>query len=367
MLAVALALALTGAVVAGCQSSGDPGRTPIGQTSTAEVSASPSGDTGVSTALMTETRSPKAVLPSKAGYIWVYQADSSFTGSTAYQFNSAGGAITVGYQGGGRYRVTFAGLGDSGGAAHAQSYGPGGGYCTIETSEAVGPDQVVDVACFDPSGAPADSMFVANFAAGSQDATRFSYLRADQPSRAEAYRPAATHSYDSVAAGELTVRRTDLGRYEAHLPASAVLPTQPHTFQVTAYGSASQCKLTGFHPTTRKANVACRTATGTYTDTRFTLSFAADGSFLGRSDRRHAEYAADSAGVSSPSVGVYVIRATGLGQAKGQVVAQATGSNASYCHVVGWTAVGADLDARVACFDPGGIPASATFTLGITW
>jgi hypothetical protein len=362
---VALAFALSGGA-AGCRSSGDdPGRTPIGQTSAVEVSASPSG--AAPTAPMSETRPPKATLASKAGYIWVYQADSSFTGSTAYQFNSAGGAISVAYQGGGRYRVTFAGLGDNGGAAHAQAYGPSGNYCTVESSVAAGPDQLVDVSCFDPSGAPADSMFVTNFAAGSQDAVRFSYLRADQPSSTEAYRPAAPHSYDSIAPGELTVRRTDLGRYEAHLPAGGVAPADPHTFQITAYGSAGLCKLAGFDPATRKAQVTCRTAGGAHVDTRFTLSFSAAGSYLGRSDRQHAEFTADSQGVSSPSVGVYVVRATGLGQAKGQVVALATGANSTYCHVAGWTVVGADLDARVACFDPGGIPASAAFTLGVTW
>jgi hypothetical protein len=314
-----------------------------------------------------ESRLPKATLASKAGYIWVYQADGSFTGSTAFQLNSAGGAITVGYQGAGRYRVTFAGLGDAGGVAHAQAYGPSGHYCTIEASAAVGPDQQIDVACFDPSAAPADSTFVMNFAVGSENDVRFSYLRADQPNSAEAYPPDAAHRYDSVASGELTVRRTDLGRYEVYLPAAGVRSSDPYTFQITAYGTASQCKLAGFEPATRKAQVACRTAGGTHVDTRFALSFAAGGSYLGRADRRFAQFTEASEGVTTRSAGVYVVRAAGLGQAKGQVVALATGPNATYCHVAGWTVVGTDLDMRVACFDPGGIPASATFTLGVTW
>jgi hypothetical protein len=366
-LRLALAALLAGTLAA-CGDAGDPTGAPSPQTTLAAAQSSQAaGSPSAVPSPVNETRPPKATQPSKAGYLWVFQADGSFTAATAYQFNSAGGPITVEHQGTGQYRVTYAGLGDPGGVAHAQAYGSAGDFCAVQGWAPNGPDQQVDVACFDPGGAPADRTFVTNFAAGSQDTVRFSYLVADQPNNAARYQPAAARRYDDVAPAETTARRTDLGRYEVHLPAAVRQPGEPYTVQITAYGSAGHCKLSTLDEATGTALVACRSAGGSYVDTRFALSYAAGGSHLGRSDRRFAEYTSASTGVTSPSEGTYVIRATGLGQARGQVVALATGADDGYCHVAGWTVVGADLDMRVACFEPGGVAASGDFLLGVTW
>src|SRR5690606_30184264 len=94
------------------------------------------------------------------------------------------------------------------------------------------------------------------------------------------------------------------------------------------------------------------------------LSFSSAGSFLGRGDRRYGEYTGTSDGVANPGPGIYTVRAAELGEARGQVVAVATGTSSTYCHVRNWQPAGGDLAMTVVCFNPGGAAASSAFTLG---
>jgi len=310
--------------------------------------------------------SPHSTLASKVGYVWVDQPANTYTASTAYQYNSSGGAIDITHSATGVYQVRFVGLADPGGVAHAQAYGPTSNYCAIMSWSDAGSDQTVSVRCYDAAGSLADSRFTANFAVGSMGAARFSYLWADQPGSTAKYKPRAEYRYDAVSSSGITVQRTNAGRYEVFLPAAGPQLAGAWTFQVTAYGSPALCKLAGFSASNRKAQVACRNAAGSFQDTRFALTFASSGSLVGRTDRPYGAFSEANDGVENPSTGNYSIRVPGLGQDKGQAVAVARGTFSTYCHVAGWNAAGADLDVDIVCFNPGGAAASSSFELAVT-
>jgi hypothetical protein len=329
----------------------------------ASTSPSPGGGGGGGTS----DPPPHSTIANKAGYTWVYQAAASYPSATPYQYNSAGGAISINHTGTGRYIVTFGGLADTGGVAQAQAYGSTSDYCTVDSWYPAGANQNVAVSCFTASGQYDDSRFVVSFAVGSQGSARFSYLWAEQATNTATYHPSASYRYDAVNSGAITVHRVSTGQYQVYLPAAGPELSDPWTIQVTAYGSRFLCKLASFTVSTRKAVVACRDANGFLADTKFSLSFASESSLLGRGDRRYGEGSSASDGVQNPSSGVYVVRLQQLGADLGQVVAIASGSASTYCHVGSWGSAGADLDVHVNCYNPGGALASSQFLVAATW
>ena len=309
---------------------------------------------------------PHSTIASKVGFVWDSQPASSYTAASAYQYNSAGGAISVAHNGTGNYKVTFAALGTQGGIAHAQAYGSAANFCSVTSWGPSGSDEVVSVACYDQNGTAADAYFTASFAVGSMGSARFSYLWAEQATATAKYQPSAGYRYDAVSSSGITVQRRDVGRYDVYLPAAGPQLHDPWTFQVTAYHNPYLCKLASFTASTRKAQVACRDAGGFFRDSRFALSFASSGSFLGRTDRHFGDVSETSDGVENPSTGVYAVRVAGLGGDKGQAVAVARGTASTYCHVKSWGSSGADLRVNVVCFNPGGAAASSGFEVAAT-
>jgi hypothetical protein len=101
----------------------------------------------------------------KVGYVWAdQQSTASYTPSASYQYSSAGLTNTITRSSTGVYRVTFPGLGTSGGHPEVTSYGPSSSTtrCKI-ASWAGGTAESVNVLCFDAAGAPADSRYVVTF------------------------------------------------------------------------------------------------------------------------------------------------------------------------------------------------------------
>src|SRR4051794_32255755 len=96
------------------------------------------------------------------GYAWGYQpATAVYVATSGYEFNSAGGPITIVRSGAGDYRVTFGGLAFAGGVAHVSAYGPANSdFCTVSGWGTSGADEVARIRCFDGLGAASDSMFV---------------------------------------------------------------------------------------------------------------------------------------------------------------------------------------------------------------
>ncbi len=97
-------------------------------------------------------------LPSREGalaYAYV-KADASVPSS--YQFNSAGGAITASNSGPGRYSVTVPGFGTAG-TVQVSAYGWDARHCVVLNWGSSGTNGLVNVRCYDDTGALADSAF----------------------------------------------------------------------------------------------------------------------------------------------------------------------------------------------------------------
>jgi hypothetical protein len=339
-----------------------------GATGGASPSAGPSPSP--STAASADPLGPVThpAVANKSGYVWASSPSAAtFTATNAYHYNSTGGAVTIARSSTGRYAVTFAGLGDPGGVAHASAYGTNSNFCNVVSWVPSGADEVVSVACYTADTSPVDTTFVANFAVGHQAGAHFSYLWNEQASSTAQHVPATTYRYDSTG-HDPWIRKIATGRYRVFLPASYDEQSEPYTFQVTAYGANTfRCHLAAAYVAPGTHEIQCRDALGTLYDTRFSLSFSAEGSIIGRTDLRYGDYTEAAAGVTSPSTGVYSVSADGLDADRGQVVVDARGNTPNYCHVGDWNVSGTALNMTVRCFAPSGAPANTGFTLGVTW
>ncbi|MEM1117417.1 MAG: T9SS type A sorting domain-containing protein [Bacteroidota bacterium] len=91
---------------------------------------------------------------------------ASYTPSSNRTFSQNGGAVRPARTGTGVYTMTFEGLGGrgvSGGHAQVTAFSQTGGYCTIRSWGSGTDDVLVNVDCFDASGAPADQEYLLLF------------------------------------------------------------------------------------------------------------------------------------------------------------------------------------------------------------
>lgn len=264
----------------------------------------------------------------------------------------------------GSYRVRFGGLGTAGGIAHATAYGPTNDFCVVAGWEPDGDAELVRVRCYGPTGQPADTLFVANFAAGSAGTGRVSYLMADRPTDSR-YQPDPRHRYDST--GRVAwVERTATGRYEVSVPASAGVPGGSQFYQVSAVGAAAHCKLSALPSSLGVQGVTCRDPSGEPVDARFSLSFSWLTSFVGRTDRDygHLHLGPDRA---SSGTGEYDVWWDQNGDAY-QVVAYAAGSSDAHCHVLGWSAIETIPVSTVRCWSAStDLPTTSPYVTGAIW
>ncbi|MGH2386321.1 MAG: S-layer homology domain-containing protein [Candidatus Limnocylindria bacterium] len=94
------------------------------------------------------------------GYAWADDPTSaSYTPSTLYSYNSAGGPITITRSGTGVYRVTFEDLPLNNGNIQVTKYGAGAGICNVGSWGGSG----VTVRCYDMTGDPADFLYTVTF------------------------------------------------------------------------------------------------------------------------------------------------------------------------------------------------------------
>ncbi|MEV6342673.1 hypothetical protein [Actinoplanes sp. NPDC051851] len=302
------------------------------------------------------------------------------------QCNSAGSANTVERRETGRYVVRFAGLGVSGGTAEVTPATGDDRICTLPDWQADGPDEIVQVDCFDRSGARADSGFAARFV--HLDGDPGAYLLSGDPGRAS-QTVADDYSYNS-AGGTNSVDREDVGSYVAYFgrQESVLDDAVGGTVKVSAVGeSAAVCGVERWYPYPDGrylgVRVRCRDTGGRPVDTRFAVTFSArlgstpddpvQGAYLWADRASEARYtpretyqfnakgAANT--VTRDAVGEYRVRLPGFAaESGGQVQLTAFDSPAS-C-VVAEVARHADFhEVRVLCRAPSGAPADTPFTL----
>jgi hypothetical protein len=375
LIAVAAALGTVGALAA-CGGSNNPSpQQSAGPDETVgghlgEADGPSASTTGTSTTPppppVTPPPVPDSTVPSKVGYVWGYDSTMAvYVAAGSYNFNSSGGPITITRQSAGKYFVSFAGLADPGGVAHAQAYGSNN-YCNIDSWSPVGPAQNVYLSCRNPAGTLTDSQFVASFASGRMGKARFSYLWANDASTAAKYAPDSGYAYDAIDSAGLSVQRTGTGKYDVYIPAGGPNLPNPWTVQVTAYATDARCKLASYSESSRTAQVNCRTPAGALVDARFSLTFASDGSAVGRTDRKYGFYADNEGDATNTSTGQYAVKAAGNGGSGGQVMVTARSGDSTYCVVGGWGVNGADMTITIRCYDPSGAPVNGGFEVALT-
>ncbi|WP_436529579.1 hypothetical protein [Actinoplanes sp. HUAS TT8] len=294
----------------------------------------------------------------------------------AGQCNSAGSENRVERTGVGRYRVTFGRLGADGGAAEVTPVTEDDRICTLPDWRPDGDDERVEVACFDRSGAAADTGFSARYWYRRGGDETAAYLRLGDPGRSSQAVEDA-YSYNS-AGGINSADRDDVGSYVIYL--GRLEQASGGTVKVTAVGDAAAvCGVEQWfaYPEGNYlvVRVRCRDGGGQAVDSRFAVSFAvglgdgARGAYL-RADRASEAgytatgvYSFNSAGqsnsVTRSAVGDYRVSLPGVLGDGGNVQVTSYGGDA----VCVTTPRDQNSGVRVVCRGPGGMPVDAPFVL----
>ncbi|MGY0231440.1 hypothetical protein [Longispora urticae] len=290
--------------------------------------------------------------------------------------------ITVTHTGTGTYTVRLPDLADDGGVAHTTAYRTQyrGRSCLVADHRAAGPDELVDVRCFDQNGALVDWWFTLFFGA---------------PSGGPA--PQATVRYDGAdatgynSAGRVNrVVRDGPGRYRAVLP-GAPFAADRGFVDVTAWatGAPVRCQPQGSRPVGAEleVSVACyriaSAAVPVPVDAPWLLTYV-DGSGLHHAPGAPAGYLTTAGDPASPTVddrhsfatngekpvvartglGQYQVTYASLGGAGDTVQVTATGPDSGYCLLVTVNSGAAPrLDVVVHCYTAAGVPGDSRFAL----
>jgi hypothetical protein len=98
------------------------------------------------------------------GYVWANDPTSaSYSPSSTYQYDSAGGSITITRSSAGQYDVTIPTLGQNNGDVQVTSYGGGSATCQVVGWGTNGSSQQIAVDCFDTSGVLVDTQYVLQY------------------------------------------------------------------------------------------------------------------------------------------------------------------------------------------------------------
>jgi hypothetical protein len=215
---------------------------------------------------------------SRFGYVLANNpTSSSYTPNASYRYNSKAKKNTITRSGTGSYTVHFPGLETSGGTAMVTAYGPTSNACKVSSwsQNSSKSAELVNVNCFDFTGAPVDSQFTATFAdqASILGVKRpVGYAWANKPTTSS-YAAAKARAYDS-AGGTVRISRTGTGYYNVKFPG---LGAKNGDVQVTSYGGGSDaCQVVEWFPNSshqQVVTVSCFDTTGAPADTDFVLQY----------------------------------------------------------------------------------------------
>lgn len=321
------------------------------------------------------------------GFVWGHNASAaSYIGYPSYSTNTAGGGeARIERTGVGAYRVTFPGLGGegaAGGNVQLTPYAANGAFCNVLSWSSSGVDFVINVRCYGPSGAAADSRYNVLATWPETGDHGLGYAWANQPTAAS-YSPAAAYSHN--AANEATmIQRHGPGSYDVTFKGLGGSASAGGHVQVTAYGSTAQCQVHHWASSGDdfRARIGCQSANGKPSDTRYTVLVRAP-------DRPHPRYSylwadkpttqhyipntsyshsAVAAAVEIDRLGVGYYRATfrDHGDARfagGHVQVSSYGTTLSRCESAGWSSVGSDARVWVRCYGSSAAAIDTRFTL----
>jgi len=217
-------------------------------------------------------------------YVWANNpTSSSYTPDTTYQYNSSGSTNTITRSGTGVYAVTLPGQTALGATVEVTAYGTDSDYCKVGSWSQSGSNTVVNVRCFDTSGAASDSKFTLNFGRSTQinGGLSYSYAWANNAT-SSSYTPHLSYQKGYIAGDigdvttDITAGRSSTGHYSVTLPGMTATGSN---VQITAYGTGSEyCKVIGWSASgsATQVNVACYNASGSATDTLFDIVYTDD-------------------------------------------------------------------------------------------
>jgi hypothetical protein len=184
------------------------------------------------------------------------------------QWVSSGGVATVTQTGTGAYSVTFPGIGGTGGIAHVSAVNRTGEWCQVRSYGPVGTNERVDLLCFRPGGAPADTRFSVLYSSGA-GVPAYAHVRAT------AAGTVATSVNSAGAANSVTPAGT--GFYSVFLSAVGLGAGSPAGgLQVTATASTpGRCKVATWSSTAngQQVVVGCVNPAGAPANLGWTLSY----------------------------------------------------------------------------------------------
>jgi hypothetical protein len=300
------------------------------------------------------------------GYVWASQpANPNYVAATGYEYNSAGGSITITRSGAGVYQVRFSGMAGAGGVAHASAYGSSS-ICTVASWVQSGGDELVNVRCFTAAGVPADTRFIASVTNRNDGAARGYLWNSDSTPPAGGYVPLAQYAFDSTGE-QIMVFPDGVGGYAVELNAFGQDiggAWMSGALRVTAYGTAAvtcQALDPALFADPEVLRVHCYDTSGNAVNSRFALSYTRG---VVPDSATVSNYAMVPAIVGSsgpaPSVvaidsdGDYQVTFPGAGMAGGHAFAMIMGTPPMFCNIHSWIVSLGDLRLRVRCYQPGG-------------
>jgi hypothetical protein len=320
------------------------------------------------------------------GWAWSSQATGSFTASSNFSFNSAGGTVTITNTATGRYNVKFNDLTlIGGGNVQVVAYGGGSEYCNVSSW---GGD-TVSVVCFNQGGALANTLFVVTLTdfrgGGNLDESAYLWWD-DPPNPAPNQTPPDFWNFNSTG-GHNGVTRRATGVYDVQLDG---IPARG-TLLVTAYDSGVNAGkyCTAMRGRASTVQVACFDAFGNRANSRFSLALAKTRALLGSQSAWINDRIVGCCGVGPAitfsstiqqdvsdgpvSSGNFVARFSGLIPLNKSVAFVSSDGKVSSssldefsapfrCKLTSWGALGSGTEVRFRCFDSGGQPATL-----LTW
>ncbi|SCG72216.1 hypothetical protein [Micromonospora halophytica] len=344
--------------------------------------------------------SAKPLNPTVKATVWAHSPTTAeYRISGGYTAVTGGGDVLVRRTGVGAYRVTLENAARTvGGVAHVVAYGSDPVFCTVAASypswskwdPTVG-DHVIQVRCFDATGAPADNRFVATYTnVRSADQARLLYFTTDQAAPTGVRTIPSSLSYDSTGA-PITYERISTGRYKVNWgPNPSGLPVVP-----TVLWHVSTFASTAVHCQPVNEEVWCADgATGMLTDSRFTMTLGRVTDLVGNvtgprfsaSNFTGTTYDGNrmwlhSYNTAVSNYGWNTVDGLLLGTGRYQLTieqmatpygtafvsaAAASDSPRGYCTVAGWGASGLDERVFVNCYGYGGAPANLNVNMSFT-
>jgi hypothetical protein len=209
-------------------------------------------------------------------FLWANEpTQQNYTPSSDYNYNSTGSANSIARNSVGNYTAFLPGLPGMHSDVQVTEYGATA-RCKVENWTSAGGGTLVNVLCFDNTGAAADEYYSLAYAADMPfgqipaKTSRGAWAWANKDTAGKTYKPSTVYQFSSFKTGKLTALRTGTGSYTVSIPGS--LDYAQSNMLVTGYGDGSgYCNIVSWGTDTM--NVQCYTQGGSPADSQFDMSF----------------------------------------------------------------------------------------------